>query len=304
LQKILDDPFGIIMNHFNATKMYELPDEIAKRSDWMLKAHVDALKYNSRTVRLDDLKKCGNQVMLTYSNVTYWDLLMTNRAMDYEWEDGRKTRDVYEPGPYISPLASSKMANHIGFNGFIDFKGHGILFTQRSGHLSVGKRTLGTNVSAKLEPSFDYKKKEFLTTDKLYQAVADAINKELKYLRINNEKMTISKTDVEGCIFAFYRDLVEGGKPQFLFYYRLEFEDIDNLDIQFEPSGQKKQIRKDKKDAKIDGSQYIFLTIEQLKNAKLEPHGITLSESGEYYKMTPSAVASVVMLLAGMGKEI
>ena len=76
-----------IMNHFNATKVYELPDEIAKRSDWLLKAHVDALKYNSRTVRLDDLKKCGNQVMLTYSNVTYWDLLMTN---------------------------------HMGFNGFID----------------------------------------------------------------------------------------------------------------------------------------------------------------------------------------
>ena len=84
------------MNHFNAAKVYELPDEIAKRSDWLLKAHVDALKYNSRTVRLDDLKECGNQVMLTYSNVTYWDLLMTNRAMDYEWEDGRKTRDVYE----------------------------------------------------------------------------------------------------------------------------------------------------------------------------------------------------------------
>ena len=155
-RKISDEPFDIIMNHFNATKVYELPDEIAKRSDWLLKAHVDALKYNSRTVRLDDLKECGNQVMLTYSNVTYWDLLMTNRAMDYEWEDGRKTRDVYEPGPYISPLASSKMA--------------------------------------------------FLTTDKLHQAVADAINR--------------------------------------------EFEDIDNVDIQFEPSGQKKQIREDKKDAK------------------------------------------------------
>ena len=109
------------MNHFNATKVYELPDEIAKRSDWLLKAHVDAL-------------------------------------------------------------------------------------------LSVGKRTLGTSVSAKLEPSFDYKRKKFLTTDKLYQAVADAINRELKYLRINNEKITITKTDVEECIFAFYRDLVEGGK--------------------------------------------------------------------------------------------
>lgn len=78
------------MNHFNATKVYELPDEIAKRSDWLLKAHVDALKYNSRTVRIDDLKKCGNQVMLTYSNVTYWDLLMTNRAMDYEWKMDEK----------------------------------------------------------------------------------------------------------------------------------------------------------------------------------------------------------------------
>ena len=57
MQKISDEPFDIIMNHFNAAKVYELPDEIAKRSDWLLKAHVDALKYNSRTVRLDDLKK-------------------------------------------------------------------------------------------------------------------------------------------------------------------------------------------------------------------------------------------------------
>lgn len=47
------------MNHFNATKVYELPDEIVKRSDWLLKAHVDALKYNSRTVRIDDLKNAA-----------------------------------------------------------------------------------------------------------------------------------------------------------------------------------------------------------------------------------------------------
>ena len=75
----------------------------------------------------------------------------------------------------------------------------------------------------------------FLTTDKLYQAVADAIN--------------------------------------------MEFEDIDNVDIQFEPSGQKKADTKRQEECK----------------------GIMLSESGEYYKMTPSAVASVVMLLEGMG---
>ena len=94
---------------------------------------------------------------------------------------------------------------------------------------------MGTSVSAKLEPSFDYKRKEFLTTDKLYQAVADAINREL--------------------------------------------EDIDNVDIQFEPSGQKKQIRKDKKNAKE----------------------LRFRSRGNIYKMTPSAVASVVMLLSGMG---
>lgn len=59
MQKISDESFDIIMNHFNATKVYELPDEIAKRSDLLLKAHVDALKYNSRTVRIDDLKNAA-----------------------------------------------------------------------------------------------------------------------------------------------------------------------------------------------------------------------------------------------------
>lgn len=69
--------------------------------------------------------------------------------------------------------------------------------------ISVGKRTLGTSVSAKLEPSFDYKRKEFLTTDKLYQAVADAINRSVLFTRIKRKYIT-DGTVIRGRTVPFY----------------------------------------------------------------------------------------------------
>ena len=85
--------------------------------------------------------------------------------MDYEWENGKTNRNVYEPGPFISPLESSLMANHIGFNAFIEFPEIGILFVGRSNKLSVGKKTWGTSVSAKLNPKFDYDELQYIYPD-------------------------------------------------------------------------------------------------------------------------------------------
>jgi len=188
-RKLKDKPFDIIMDHKNAANVYSLPEQIENRSEWLLDAHRCSYDYDSRTVRLDNLTHKDNKVILTYSNTTYWDLLRTNRAMDYEWENRKTNRNVYEPGPFISPLESSLMANHIGFNAFIEFPEIGILFVGRSNKLSVGKKTWGTSVSAKLSPKFDYKKGEHFTLDRFYDSIAESINRELKYFTVNGQSI-------------------------------------------------------------------------------------------------------------------
>lgn len=72
VRKIKDAPYDIIMDNRHARKVYQLPDEILEHYDWIINAHAESLKYNSRTVRLDDFSKNGNRITLTYSNATYW----------------------------------------------------------------------------------------------------------------------------------------------------------------------------------------------------------------------------------------
>lgn len=211
-RKLKDKEFDIVMDHQNAANVYRLPEQIENNSEWLLGARRCSYAYDGRTVRLDKLTTYDNKIILTYSNATYWDLLRTNRVMDYEWKNGKTNRNVYEPGPFISPLESSLMANHIGFNAFIEFPEIGILFVGRSNKLSVGKKTWGTSVSAKLSPKFDYKKGEHFTLDRFYDSIAESINRELKYFTVNGQSIHLKGNQIKGSIFAFYRDLVEGGK--------------------------------------------------------------------------------------------
>lgn len=299
-RKLKDKPFDIIMDHKNAANVYSLPEQIENRSEWLLDAHRCSYDYDSRTVRLDNLTHKDNKVILTYSNTTYWDLLRTNRAMDYEWENRKTNRNVYEPGPFISPLEFSLMANHIGFNGFIEFHEIGILFVGRSNKMSVGKKTWGTSISAKLSPKYDYKKGEHFTLDGFYDSIAESINRELKYFRVNGQPINVTAKQIKGSIFAFYRDLVEGGKPQFLLYHKFGNE---KLDVKFNKDGYESSLRQDKSSAMIDGTKYAFLTTDQLKQAYITQDEIFISGLKKKYKMTPSAVASVVLLLEAMGKE-
>lgn len=299
-RKLKDKPFDIIMDHKNAANVYSLPEQIENRLEWLLDAHRCSYDYDSRTVRLDNLTHKDNKVILTYSNTTYWDLLRTNRAMDYEWENRKTNRNVYEPDPFISPLEFSLMANHIGFNGFIEFHEIGILFVGRSNRMSVGKKTWGTSISAKLSPKYDYKKGEHFTLDGFYDSIAESINRELKYFRVNGKPINVTAKQIKGSIFAFYRDLVEGGKPQFLLYHKFGNE---KLDVKFNKDGYESSLRQDKSSAMIDGTKYAFLTTDQLKQAYITQDEIFILGQKKKYKMTPSAVASVVLLLEAMGKE-
>ena len=101
-------------------------------------------------------------------------------------------------------------------------------------------------------------------------------------------------------IFAFYRDIVEGGKPQFLFYYKVDltFEEIEK--------NFNKLLRKDRKKKKTfttDGKKLIPIGVDELKDIKLTAGSLTMT-NGKKYKMMPSAVASVEMLKTYLGVNV
>ena len=98
----------------------------------------------------------------------------------------------------------------------------------------------------------------------------------------------------EESIFAFYRDLLEGGKPQFLFYFFFNEFDKDSFIKNFE----NKSNKKDGQNALVDGTKFIFYKTSDLKEATISSDGMRIN--GINHKMTPSASASVVMLIQWM----
>lgn len=303
VRKIKDAPYDIIMDNRHARKVYQLPDEILEHYDWIINAHAESLKYNSRTVRLDDFSKNGNRITLTYSNATYWDLLMTNRAMDYEWDNGKTIREIYEPGPYINLPLKSEMTNHIGFNGLIEIPHHGILFVKRSHEVSVGKGRWATGVSAKLDVRYDYKRGEYLTVDNIYESIAASINRELKYIKLNGNDINVKPEDVKDSIFAFYRDIVEGGKPQFLFYYRVPCDNNQGMACEIKKKRKTKNMKHDRKVVAIDGDKFKFISVEELRASVIDYKGIKQPNKLFYNKMVPSMSASVVLFLRALEEK-
>lgn len=290
-------PFYIEINGCNAHKHYQLPSQVAKQSDYLFKAHEYSIVYNNMNIRLDDIEVRGLDVELIYSNTTYYDSLITNRAMDYVWENGKSIREIYEPGPFLSTLEESKLSNHLGFNGFVELSDGKIIFVMRSGNLSIGKRTLASSVAASLKVKYCFDDQKRFTLQGLGDAIRCEVLDELKIELNENENLVNS-------IFSFYRDVLEGGKPQFLFYIKLENMTVDEFETNF-----KKKIKKNKqqdlKKAVVDGTHFQYFTIEELEQSTITSGKLIASGKREF-DMMPSASASIALLLKylkGEGKR-
>jgi len=269
----------------NKNKNYVLPMQIAEHSDHIMKAHDHSYLFNQMCLRLDDFKEDNNRITLRYSKTYYFDSLVTNRAMDYQWENGKTIREIYEPGPFIRKLSESKFSNHLGFNGFVETSDHKIIFVKRNNNLSIWKNTLASSIGASLKVRYCLDNNENLTVSGLRLAIINEIEHELR-LELKDEKL-------ENGIFSFYLDLVEGGKPQFLFYYRLENMTSIEFEQNFKSSG---NIKSDKRKAVIDGSQFFFLSWEELEKSDITPGKLSVPNR-KAFKMASSFSSSVVLLL-------
>ena len=278
----------------NPEKYYSLPKQIADNSKEIMEAHSESSIYNQINIRLDDVEIADNQVILHTSRTHFFDSLLTNRACDYVFGDRKMTiREIYEPGPFMKPLHLSKLSNHLGFNGFVlssDKKT--IPFILRGNNLSIAKNQWATSIGASLKTMYalDYTNKFKVTGKSLSDAVIGEIKSELRL----SEDGAFNSQDVINSIFAVYRDFVECGKPQFLFC--LQLKDITEKELRATITQ-----KRSNKDTTTDGNKVRFFTIEQLKNAKYYIDRIEIDNIE--YKMMPSSIVSVVLLLKHFEKK-
>lgn len=251
--------------HFtNSLIHYQLPEQIANISAYLFKAHRESDIYNSRCFRLEKISKIDNEINMHISITSYYDSLLTNRVMDFIWPDGRSNREVYEPGPYISSLEDSKMSNHIGINGIIETKDEKFIFVKQSGKNSIGKNTIGTTIGTVLKEEYALNR-----DGSLYE---DAVLRSIK--KIISESFKIEEDITKENIIAIYRDLVEGGKPQVLFYKKLEKEC---------------EFKGEKPDERL-----IFIKRDTVMESEFKVNGIIMNK--KFYSMMPSVVASIVLI--------
>jgi len=130
---------------------YQLPDNVREHFDDIFEAHRTSNVYNQQNIRVVNWETKGEEFLIQIERTTYFNSLVTNRAMDYKWKNGLTIREMYECGPYLNPLNRSKLSNHLGFNGFVESADGYIMLIKRGDNLSIGKRRYGCSVEASLK---------------------------------------------------------------------------------------------------------------------------------------------------------
>lgn len=197
-------------------KQYELPDLIKKQYDHLIGAHNTSKIYNQLNIRVDSWMHGNGKLFLNTSRATYFDALVTNRAMDFKWKNDTTTREIFAYGPYIEPLSESKFANLLGLFGFVLTKDGYIPIVKRHRSVSIGKGMYAPSISASLKVKYALNHRGKLNEVGLKNAFLQEVENELHIKREDIVQFNLRTNTI-----AAFRDMVEGGKPELLFFVEL-----------------------------------------------------------------------------------
>lgn len=225
----------------------------------LLGAH--SKKENNDTIRLDDLEYDvkRNNLMLKLSRTTYYDMLTTNRALDYEL--GETTlRKFYEYRDYPTPLKESKFSNQIGVNGIILTKDGYVLIEKRDLSKSTWRNKYGPPISFSLQEKYLVAKHgdKLDKNANIMNLILNAIKKSVKsnYSLIENEDYDQLKFETN--FMGLARDMLEGGKPNIYFFIQLK-KDVEEVIIDMQKYASLDKVdgsHEPIKDEKIDSVYY------------------------------------------------
>lgn len=203
-------------------KFFELDGFIEGNYAQLFSAHSNSTKMNFDTIRLDDFDESTRTFYLSRS--TYFNHLVTNRAVDFYLFDNVSLRDVYEYGPALSPLAKSKMSNHIGINALVFLSDGGLLIPRRKNDSTISKNKITSSIAIMLSfPSENMHDTKNAVISAEYLLRGNIIKNLSDRTKILPSALKDECIDVE--FLGFGQNVYEGGKPQF--YYAVHLSDID-----------------------------------------------------------------------------
>lgn len=222
-------------------KMFELDSIIKNNYTEIMRAHKGSYIRNIETIRLDGYSLDSNTLTLSTSRSTYYNHLLTNRAIDYEIEKELSIRKIFEYGPLLTPFEISKMSNHIGINGLVLLNDGYTILPRRGDKATYSKNKITASIAAPLISGNIYQenKEKQLTTDSLENEVKNLLKRRL-YIDVD----TLSESSVEVIFLGFGREVYEGGKPQF--YYLIKLNSLSSTDYIKLLKDKKKEIKKNK----------------------------------------------------------
>ena len=277
----------------DSKERYKLPEYMVSHFTELFSAHSTSSINNQLNIRVNSWHHKPGCLSLKTSRTTYFDSLVTNRAMDYQLTDGLSLRERYQFGPFPPTLEQSSMSNHLGFNGFIISSDCKVPFVLRNASNSIAKRIYGTSVAASLKAMYALDHTRSFTPNGLLNAIYSEIEDELK----------ISRDDLLCCpvagqyIIAAYRDLVEGGKPQLLvvFHSSKSAQEINKSFVE-----QTRKARKSRKKwdiiarSKEDGGRLLWVSLKDLARAAVGNQAVVIGN--KTLRMMPSSAVSVALL--------
>lgn len=265
----------------DSLRLYTTPREIINYSVNLIDLHKSSRIRNNIMIRLNNFILKDNEAILYTSRTTYINSLITNRAMDYRLphtgvNEGLNVREMLEPGPYLNPLKYSKLSNHIGYNILIETLDNCFCFKTRGFNVSISKGTVSFSISTTLKTINTLNKNLKLTIESL----EDGIKKDIR----NSLNICVDDFDFSNDLQCIYRELYEGGKPQFLFYKKINLTKDELMNV-YSESGNKQDL--------------IFVTHQQFKEFKIDENFILSSTKTNRkidYEFAKTTIAPLVYL--------
>ena len=240
---ILTDGSGTFTVDDHETNEFQLDPFILENYDRLFAAHSSSTKINALTIRMDDYDAKERTFKLSRS--TYFNHLVTNRAIDFELFEEVSLRNVYEYGPTLTPLAKSKMSNHVGINGLVFLKGKYLLIPRRKFNATISKNKITSSIATMLKfpkgSNSDLHSIKITKKHLFYDNIVDSLTDRVKiktYKSENksitpngesadntiplNDNIIVSEDKIDVRFLGFGRNIYEGGKPQMYFAVNLD----------------------------------------------------------------------------------
>lgn len=203
-------------------KQFQLEEFIQGYYADIFSAHSNSSKKNFDTIRLDHYDPFNKTFYLSRS--TYFNHLVTNRAVDFKLFEDVSLRTVYEYGPRISPLNQSKMSNHVGINGLVFLSDGNLLIPRRKMDSTISKNKITSSIAVMLNFPNDMKhdpknatiSADYLLRGNIFKNLSDRV-------KLPADAVVEDQTEIR--FLGFGQNIYEGGKPQF--YFAVTLHNID-----------------------------------------------------------------------------